>query len=658
MSLLRRTCFVAILAVLFLPRLSRAGANYGGPVDPAELQMKDLPQQPGAAACVLSYEETDDDLKHSRFIYTRIKVLTEAGRKYADVQVPYYGFREVELGVTDVQGRTIHSDGTVVEFRGKPYDKTVVKAKGLKEEVKVFSLPDVQVGSVLEYRYTLDYHSHSLFPPQWVVQNELFQRKEHFKFVAYDKLVQTTHDNVRSGVAYTWKLPKGSSVKFSQGNVYELEIADVPAFVEEEHMPPPNAFKYTVHFYYGVGSSADQYWKEEGKYWRQAVEQFVGKHSAVNDALAKVTASGDTSEQKARKIYDYVSTLNNLSYQPKLSDKEVRVLDVKDKTVDDIVRQQAGTQQELTLLFIAMARAAGLQAYPMWVANRSHGIFDKTYLSTDQLNAYVAVVNVDGKDVFLDPGTKYCPYGVLYWPHSNTAGLRETGGGIELAQTPMPEYTTAVTKRVARLSLNDEGNLQGIVAIAYMGQDAVLHRIEGSKTDAVGRTKILEDEMKAWLPQNAEVTVTKEPDWTGVETPFVTNYKISTPILISGGKRVLLPTNIFEFSRPVMFTHNERLYPVYLDYPSREIDDIRIKLPDSLQVENLPAAENNRTPYALYKVDRKQDKNELVITRDYAINTFLFEPADYKNLKSFYDKMKESDQQQALLKQVSHVAQN
>ena len=294
----------------------------------------------------------------------------------------------------------------------------------------------------------------------------------------------------------------------------------------------------------------------------------------------------------------------------------------------------------------------------MWVTNRSRGIFDKNYLSTDQLDSYVAIINIDGNEVFLDPGTKYCPYGLLYWPHSDTEGIRESAGGISIGRTPMPAYTGAVTKRVGRFSLTDDGKLEGVVAVAYIGQEALLRRIEASKTDDVGRTKILEDEIKGWLPANAEISVTKEPEWTAPGTPLVVDYKVSTPTLISGGKRVLLPTDIFQFERPAMFTLSERQYPVYLDYPSREIDDIHIKLPDNLQVENLPPGETEKTEYALYKIDRTQDKNELVIVRDFAINTFVFQPAEYKNLKSFYEKVKESDQQQALLKPVAHVAQN
>ena len=654
MSFPRTLCLLVILAVSVLPRLH---ATDWAAIDPAELQMKDLPEQPGTPAFVLFREETDDDLKHAHYVYVRIKVLNEAGRKYGDVQVPYFSYKRTEFGVADVQGRTIHSDGTIVEFKGKPLDKTIIKNKGVKQQVKAFSLPDVQVGSVLEYRYTLDYHSQALLPPQWVIQSDLFQRKVHFRFVAYTKLVQTTHDNVRAGVAYTWRLPKGTSVKFSQGNVYDLEMTNVPAFVEEEHMPPSEPFQYSVRFYYGAGSSADQYWKEEGKFWRQAVEQFMGKHGGVSDAVAKVTAPGDPPEQKARKIYAYVTSLDNLSYKPALSEQEMKALDMKERGVADILHQQAGTRDELTLLFIAMARAAGMQAYPMWVTDRSRGIFDKDYLSTDQLDAYVAVINIDGKEVFLDPGTKYCPYGLLYWPHSDTAGVRETGSGIDLGRTPMPEYTSAVTKRVARLTLGDDGKAEGIVAVAYFGQEAIAHRIEGAKTDDVGRVKILEDEMKSLLPGNAEVTLTKQPDWTtSTACSRTTRFRLQSWSRV--GSAFCSQRTSLSYRQAAMFSHNDRQYPIYLEYPSRVIDDIRIKLPESLQVESLPPGENDRVEYALYKVDRKQEKNELIITRDFAINTFVFQPSQYKALKTFYDKIKESDEQQALLKQVAHVAQN
>ncbi len=62
--------------------------------------------------------------------------------------------------IEQVSGRTVHSDCTVVPFEGKPFDKLVVKGHNLRI-VKAFSLPDVQVGSILAYRYNLRYADNS-----------------------------------------------------------------------------------------------------------------------------------------------------------------------------------------------------------------------------------------------------------------------------------------------------------------------------------------------------------------------------------------------------------------------------------------------------------------------------------------------------------------
>ena len=436
MSFPRRLYLLVLLALVAIPRFSYAGADWA-PIDPAELQMKSLPEQPGAPACVLFREEIDDDLQHTHSLYMRIKVFNEAGRKYADVQIPYFTYKHTTLGISDVQGRTIHSDGSIVVFQGKPYDQTVIKSKTVKVHRKVVSLPDVQVGSVLEFRYVERYDSNIVFPPRWEIQEEMFVRKEHFRFITTSVPVLSAHGDARFGVAYTWKLPKGVTVKDDRGT-FDLQLTDVPAFAEEEHMPPAAAMKYSVRFYYGQGGDPEKYWKEEAKYWRQDVEHFMSKKRGVADAAAKLTAPSDTPDQKAKKIYAYVGGLDNSTYKPRRSEKELKALDVKEQGVEDILRQQGGNQQELTLLFVAMARAAGLSANAMWVANRSGEIFEKNYLSTDQLDAYLAIISLDNKEVYLDPGTKFCPFGLLYWPHSNSGGLKETASGAEVSHTPGP----------------------------------------------------------------------------------------------------------------------------------------------------------------------------------------------------------------------------
>jgi len=129
--------------------------------NPDELKMTSDPKAPGAAAVYLDYEETDNDGLHSQIYYARIKVLTEKGKEAATVQIPYLGG---EFSISSVSGRTIHSDGTIVPLTVKPEDLLIQKyndveaadeinAEQVKIERKVFTLPSVEVGSVLEYSY-------------------------------------------------------------------------------------------------------------------------------------------------------------------------------------------------------------------------------------------------------------------------------------------------------------------------------------------------------------------------------------------------------------------------------------------------------------------------------------------------------------------------
>ena len=54
------------------------------PITPEEQAIKDVPGQPGASAIILLRQELADDLNNFHSTYKRIKVLNEAGRKYAD----------------------------------------------------------------------------------------------------------------------------------------------------------------------------------------------------------------------------------------------------------------------------------------------------------------------------------------------------------------------------------------------------------------------------------------------------------------------------------------------------------------------------------------------------------------------------------------------
>ena len=64
------------------------------PVSPEELKMTSEPLAPGAPAIILFRQVDRDDTGRTAHEdnYVRIKILTEEGRKYGDIEIPFYKF--------------------------------------------------------------------------------------------------------------------------------------------------------------------------------------------------------------------------------------------------------------------------------------------------------------------------------------------------------------------------------------------------------------------------------------------------------------------------------------------------------------------------------------------------------------------------------------
>jgi len=643
------------------------------PLSPDDLKMRDLPQQKGAPAVVLLREEIADDPNNNHSVYIRIKILTEAGRRYADVEIPYSrrGYR-----IDSISGRTVHADGSIVPFNGKVFDKVVVKSKRghgpeIHLNVKSFTLPDVQVGSILDYRYSLRYDENVEFAPDWIIQGDLFQRNASFKFVPFIGDLVMKHDRVGRGSAWTSYLPADGprpqwhrqlvnrmATAHSSDEFVDLVMANIPPLIEEPFMPPAAMLRYRVQFYYTIDPSPEKYWKEEGKYWSKDVEKFLDRKGGVEDVVARTVASGDDPEQKLHKLYAFMTTLENQDFRPKRQEDEEKAINLKrNQGVEDVLRQRSGTHDDLNRLFAALARAAGIPASMMWVASRGETFFKPELMSTHQLSGEIVVVPLNRKDVFLDPGTKFCPFGLLDWRYSGSKGLRERSEkGTEIAETPVPEYSQAMIQRLARVQLSEDGKMEGTIKIGFYGLEAMDRRQKAYNTDAEGRKKLLEDEVRSWLQADSEVTLAGAPNWDDTEPHLAAEFKISAPMAVGAGKRLLVPVHIFQINNKPVFSASERVNPIYFWYLTREIDEVHITLPASLEAENLPANDTVKLDYAYYATVQKQENaNTVMARRDLVMGGMAFPVTEYKNLKSFYDKVKAADDQQMIARGSAHA---
>src|SRR5262249_41853452 len=140
---------LTLAVAICLSNAVNAGDHFQ-PVSAEELAMKSEPLAPGAPAIIL-YRQVDRDdngATSHEDNYVRIKILTEEGRKYADVEIP---FLKDSKDVVNLKARTVRPDGSIVNFDGKVFEKSLYKTRGVKYLAKTFTLPDVQVGTIIEY---------------------------------------------------------------------------------------------------------------------------------------------------------------------------------------------------------------------------------------------------------------------------------------------------------------------------------------------------------------------------------------------------------------------------------------------------------------------------------------------------------------------------
>lgn len=249
--------FVSIVVcLLYFPTRKIIGGDEWLPIDPADLKMTSEPKAPGAPAIYL-YRQVDrkeaGTTTHTQYNHVRIKILTEEGRKYANVEIPYF---KAVSAISGIRARTVHPDGSIVNFDGKIFENTIVKSKTLKYLAKTFTMPDVQVGSIIEYHFSYDLEDYYLFRSNWVVSEELFTKKAVFSLRPYERY------------PVQWNMPAGAEGPNAAGGIIRMTCADVPAFQTEDFMPPEHELKFRVDFVYnedGFEQDVDRFWKKYGR---------------------------------------------------------------------------------------------------------------------------------------------------------------------------------------------------------------------------------------------------------------------------------------------------------------------------------------------------------------------------------------------------------
>jgi len=638
---------VVLMAAVATQRTTLVSGDDWLPISPEELKMTSVPEAPGAPAIFLYREVDRKDLGkgNTEYNYARIKILTEEGRKYANVEIPY---RRGTTAISGIRARTIRPDGTIANFDGKVYEKTISKVGGVNVLAKTFSLPDVQVGSIVEYHFNYDLEDDYVFGSLWVLSEELFTKKAKFTLKPYQRM----------SVKWSWPagLPAGTQPPTEDPDkIIRMTTQNIPAFQVEDYMPPENELKLRVEFVYSEDTAIEgdqaKYWRQFGKKQYDRVESFTGKSGAMQQAVSQIVLPNDSTEAKLQKIYARAQQVRNLGYELRRTDQEEKRDKLKtNNNVADVLNNGYGWGWEITWLFLGLAKAAGIEAYPVLASTRNEYVFNPVRMNSKELNTNVVLIKLNGKDVYFDPGTAFAPFGLVPWTEAGAGGLKLDKDGGSWVTTTLPDSSASLIERKADLKLTEEGSLEGKITVTFTGLEALTRRLQQRNQDGTARKKYLEDLLNEYIPAGIEAELKNQPNWKSSSEPLIAEYEVK--ILgwaSSAGKRALLTVGLFGGTEKRLFEHAHREFPVVFEFPFKKIDDVTIELPAGWQVGSTPKNVDQDAKAAEYIF--KSDVKNGSVHFDRVLRCDLsFVPADkYAVLRNFFQIVRSGDEQQIVL---------
>ena len=643
------TVVIALLTTSIMP-VAIAGGEEWRPVDSADLALKAPIVEPNADAEAIFWDVRIDDGGANDLVlshYVRIKIFNERGRdKHSKVDLPYIG----GVKIKDVAARTIKSDGTVVELlKDDIIEKTVVKANGLKLKTKTFAFPGIEPGAVIEYKW------------KEVISNASannmrlqFQREIPIQAVTYRiKPMRTGLLDVRP-----FNMPRFDFEKEKNG-FHVTTVSGMQAFREEPMMPPEESVRSWAMVRYG------SWIMDLISYPLLASRVYIGFQPLmkVDDTIkkksAEIVAGANTPEEKLDKIFTFVreNIKNTEDKSLGFTDDDLEKLK-ENKKPSETLKRGVGPGIDINLLFAALATAAGLEARMALLPDRGRRLFNRNVVIPGSLRPVTVAVKLNDQWKFFDPGFKYVVPGMLRWQEEGVDALIADSPSVWIT-TPMSPPEKTKEKRTAKLTLDENGTLEGDVTIEYTGHLAVERKLSNADDSPVQREENLKEAVKARL-SSAELSNIVVENATDPVKPFVYKFHVRVPEYAQRtGKRLFFQPGFFLKGIDAMFSASERRFPIYFHYPWSEEDDISFTLPKGYVLDNAdrpaPIIVGQVCKYEI-KMGITTDKTTLVYGRNFFFggnDSVLFPVETYKQVKTLFDEIHKSDNHMITLKSVN-----
>ena len=372
----------------------------------------------------------------------------------------------------------------------------------------------------------------------------------------------------------------------------------------------------------------------------------------IREAVSGLIAPTDTELDKARKLYKAVQALDNTNFSRTREKAELKQLGIHAaKRAEDTWAQKSGSSEDITLLYLAMLRAANLNAYDMKVVNRDQGIFAPSYLNFGQLDDDIVILTIAGKDIVLDPGEKMCPFQTVHWKHSGASGIRQGADTRSAASSPFQPYIANTLLRIGDVTLDPHGSVTGTVRFVMTGQEALLWRQAALRSDEDEVKKRFDRWLESMVPAGIQAHIDHFLSLDNPDQNLIAVVNLQGTLGSATSKRLLLPGFFFHTRSHTPFIDQpQRQEMIDMHYADQVTDQITFHLPPGLTVEGAPATAKIAWPDHAILIDKTViDPDKVTIARQLSRAFTVLKPEEYQDLRAFYQKVAAADQQQLVL---------
>lgn len=599
-------------------------------------------------------------------VENKIKIYKTDGLGLANFSIKYYNYASDKENV-------FFSDAVTYNLVNGKIEKTKLKSEGEFTErvnkfnmVKKITMPNVKVGSIIEYKYTIkspflsqvkDWYFQDLIPIDFCSYQVKFP--EYYSYNTFTKgtlNVKNTKSEVSTNITIRSKDRQSTnggrtvSTEFSQTqvsvkeNVTDYEVVNVPSIKEEAFVKNIDNYVSGVTHELSSIKYPDEPYKLISNSWEEVVkninssDDFGGelkKSGFFEKQINKIIEGKTTPEDKMEAVFSFLK--QNVKWNNYYGI-------YTDEGVKNAFLNKSGSVSDINLLLTIFLRHVGLKANPIILSSVSNGI--PLYPSRSAFNYVICGVEVNDNLVLLDATDKYAHPNVIPSRAINWIGrmLYEDGKSVEVDLQPKVVSKDNV---IMNYELSPEGTATGSVKRQITNYNALSYRSNNGQSTNESMVEKKED-----IFGNIEVSDYAVENVNDLGLPVVESFNFidNKHIDVIDDKIYFSPLLIYGLnSNP--FKLEERSYPIEFLYPNIDKYIVNITIPEGYVVDALP--QNHSIVYGdkllAHKYFLTNNERVLSLVVQEEINVLIMDSMHYKDLKKYYESIIEKQKEKIVI---------